>query len=270
MFSVRPTLAFNGISGAVGVPGQIPWEIIVAYFLIALAVAFVLGKKTGGLGSFTTLDYVFIGIGAAFAVVWEFFIGAFLGGFIPRGLSTYISIGFWGGQLLTMMVVAALVRKVGVGMISFVVYSFLGDLFHYGFGGEPIYFFYEALTYGLFLDLMIAVTGGNIFAVKSSLKASAQIATTSPEGQATATVTQTSASSSKLVALMVIEGAIIGFLFSFPDPLFYDGFFAPFLTGGTVNWQTIYFLLSAFIPGGVIVGGFAGVVANRIARALGQ
>ncbi|MEM0118763.1 MAG: hypothetical protein QXV32_10005 [Conexivisphaerales archaeon] len=263
-------MTFNGIKGLVGVPGQIPWEIIVGYFIVALAVAFVLGKKTGGLGAFTTLDYVFIGIGAAFAVVWEFFIGAFLGGFIPRGISTYISIGFWGGQLLTMMVVAALVRKVGVGMISFVVYSFLADLFHYGFGGEPIYFFYEALTYGLFLDLMIAVTGGNIFAVKSSLKASAQVAATSHDDQATTTVAHTGSSSSKLVALMVIEGAIIGLLFSFPDPLFYDGFFAPFLTGGYVNWQTIFFLLSAFIPGGVIVGGFAGVVANRIARALGQ
>ena len=254
-------MAFNGISGALNVPFQIPWEYVLGYFIVALAIAFIIGKKTGGLGSFTTLDYVFIGIGAAFAVVWEFFIGAFLGGFVPRGLSNYISIVFWGGQLLTMMVVAALVRKVGVGMISFVVYSFVADLFHYGFGGEPIYFFYEALTYGLFLDLMIAFTGGNVFAVKSSMKASSDSTGASGGG-----------SSSKLVAIMLVEGAIIGFLFAFPDPIIYGGFFSPFINGtsATVNWQSIYATLTAFIVGGIPVGAFGGFVANRVSRALGQ
>ena len=254
-------MTFNGISGAVNVPFQIPWEYVLGYFAVALAVAFILGRKTGGLSSFTTLDYVFIGIGAAFAVVWEFFIGAFLGGFVPRGLGSYISIGFWGGQLLTMMVVAALVRKVGVGMLSFVVYSFVADLFHYGFGGEPMYFVYEALTYGLILDLMIAFTGGNIFAVKSSMKASSESTGASGGG-----------SSRKLVAIMVIEGAIIGFFFAFPDPVFYGGFFSPFINGtaATVNWQSIYATLFAFIVGGVPVGAFAGVVANRVSRSLGQ
>jgi hypothetical protein len=252
-------MAFNGISGALNVAGQIPWEYVVGYFVVALIIALVLGKKTGGLSSFTTLDYVFIGIGAAFAVVWEFFIGAFLGSFVPRGLTNYISIGFWGGQLLTMMVVAALVRKVGVGMISFVVYSFLGDLFHYGFGGEPIYFFYEALTYGLFLDLMIAFTGGNIFAVKSSLKASAESTGSSGGG-----------SSGRLLVVMIIEGAIIGGLFAFPSPIFYSGFFSPFISGGIVSWQTIYTVLAAYLISGIPAGAIAAVIANRVSRALGQ
>jgi hypothetical protein len=252
--------SFNGIQGAINVPGQLPWFYVVGYFVAALIIAFIIGRRTGGLGQFTTLDWVFIGIGAAFAVVWQFFIGSFLGGFVPSGLSNYISIGFWGGQLLSMMVVAALVRKVGVGMVSFVVYSFLGDLFHYGFGGEPVYFFYEALTYGLFLDLMIAFTGGNIFAVKSSLKASAESTGDAKGG----------GSSGKLVSIMVVEGAIIGFLFAFPDPIIYSGFFASFLSGFTPNWQNNYSLLTAFLISGVPAGAVAAVLANRIARALGQ
>lgn len=253
-------MAFNGITGAINVAGQLPWYYVVGYFLVALIIAFVIGRRTKGLGTFTTLDWVFIGIGAAFAVVWQFFIGSFLGGFVPSGLSNYISIGFWGGQLLSMMVIAALVRKVGVGMVSFVVYSFLGDLFHYGFGGEPVYFFYEALTYGLFLDLMIAFTGGNIFAVKSSMKASAESMGEAKGG----------GSSGKLVGVMVVEGAVIGLLFALPDPIIYSGFFSSFLSGYTPNWQQNYATLFAYIVSGIPVGAVAGILANRIARALGQ
>lgn len=252
-------MGFNGINGQINVPGQLPWFYIVGYFAVALVIAVIIGLRRKGFANFTTLDWVYIGIGSAFAVVWQFFIGSFLGGFVPSGLSNYISIAFWGGQLLSMMVIAAVVRKVGVGMTSFLVYTFLGDLFHYGFGGEPVYFFYEALTYGLFLDLMLAFTGGNIFAVKSSMMASAEAKGATGGG-----------SSSKLVAIMVVEGGIIGFLFAFPDPIIYSGFFSAFLNGYTPDWQSNYALLTAFLISGVPAGAVAGVLANRIARALGQ
>ena len=253
-------MGFNGIDGAINVAGQLQWYYVIGYFIVALIIAGFIGWRRRSFGGFTTLDWVFIGIGAAFAVVWQFFIGSFLGSFVPSSLTNYVSIGFWGGQLLSMMVVAALVRKVGVGMVSFVVYSFLGDLFHYGFGGEPVYFFYEALTYGLFLDLMIAFTGGDIFAVKSSMKASAESMGEAKGG----------GSSRKLVATMVVEGGIIGFLFAFPDPIIYSGFFSAFLNGYTPNWQSNYATLTAFIVSGIPAGAVAGVLANRIARALGQ
>lgn len=253
-------MGFNGIAGSLNQVGQIPWEYVVGYFVVALIVAFVLGRKTGGLSSFTTLDFVYIGIGVAFAVVWQWFIGAFLGGFVPAGLTTYISIGYIGGQLITMMVIAALVRKVGVGVTSFVVYSFLSDIFHYGFGGEPMYFIYEGLTYGLFLDLVIAFTGGNIFAAKSSAKASVE--TTGAVGGG--------GSSAKLVAIMIIEGAIVGFLFAFPDPIIYSAFFSPFINGAKVDWQTIYTTLDAYIISGIPAGAFGGIIANRVSRAMGQ
>jgi len=253
-------MGFNGIVGTLDQVGQIPWEYVVGYFAIALVVAFVLGRKTGGLSRFTTLDFVYIGIGVAFAVVWQWFIGSFLNGFLPGGVRTYVDFGFIGGQLITMMVVATLVRKVGVGITSFVVYSFLSDIFHYGFGGEPMYFVYEGLTYGLFLDLMIAFTGGNIFASKSSAKASTE-----------ATGMTGGGSSAKLTTIMIVEGAVVGFLFAFPDPLIYSGFFANFINGpGSVNWQTIYTNLTAFIISGIPAGAIGGIIANRVSRALGQ
>jgi len=241
-------------------PGQLGWYYVIGYFIVALIIALFIAWRKKGFAQFTTLDWVFIGIGAAFAVVWQFFIGSFLGGLLPSGIATYVPIAFWGGQLFSMMVIAVLVRKVGVGMISFVVYSFLGDLFHYGFGGEPIYFFYEALTYGLFLDLMIAFTGGDIMAVKSSMKASAESMGGAKGG----------GSSRKLVILMIIEGAIIGFLFAFPDPIIYSGFFASFINGYTVTWQSNYATLTSYIVSGIPGGAIAAILSNRIARALGQ
>jgi hypothetical protein len=254
-------MGFNGIAGTVDQVGQIPWEYVIGYFIIALAIAIVLGKKTGGLSRFTTLDFVYIGIGVAFAVVWQWFIGAFLNGFLPSGIGSYVDFGFIGGQLITMMVVATLVRKVGAGITSFVIYSFLSDIFHYGFGGEPMYFIYEGLTYGLFLDLTIAFTGGNIFAAKSSAMASVESTGTSGGG----------GSSWKLVALMLIEGGIVGFFFAFPDPIIYSGFFYNVINGpGAVNWQTIYATLFRYIVSGIPAGALGGVIANRVSRALGQ
>jgi len=253
-------MGFNGIVGTLNQVGQIPWEYVIGYFLIALAIAFVLGKKTGGLSRFTTLDFVYIGIGVAFAVVWQWFIGSFLNGFLPGSAGTYIDIGFIGGQLITMMVVVTLVRKVGAGVTSFVIYSFLSDIFHYGFGGEPMYFIYEGLTYGLFLDLMLAFTGGDIFASKSSAKASMESTGATGGG-----------SSTKLTAIMIIEGAAVGFLFAFPDPIIYSGFFANFINGpGAVNWQTIYATLGRNIISGIPAGAIGGLIANRVSRALGQ
>lgn len=252
-------MGFNGIAGSLNQVGQIPWEYVAGYFVIALVVAFVLGKKTGGLSSFNTLDFVYVGIGAAFASVWQFFIGAFLGGFLPGSVSAYVDIGYLGGQLITMFVIVALVRKVGAGMISFVVYTFLSDIFHYGFGGEPVYFIYEALTYGLFLDITLALTGGNIFGVKSSIKASVESTATSGGG-----------SSGKLYALMIIEGAIVGAIFQIPDPIIYGAFFGPFLNASKVNWQTIYFTIERYLVTGIPAGALGGVIANRVARAIGQ
>lgn len=205
-------MGFNGISGAVNEPGELPWEVVVGYFAIALAIVYIIGKKYGGLKALTTLDLVYIGIGGAFAMVWEFYIGSFIGRFLPS--TPFVSVGFWG-RLIIVFIVAGLVRKAGVGMLTLFIYDFLSDLFHYGFGGEPMFFIYETLTYGLFVDLMIVFTKGKIFGI----------------GYIPKEVDQPSAVSvSRTNVLAALEGGILGALWALPDPLFYEGFFGPFIT----------------------------------------
>ncbi|AHC51997.1 hypothetical protein SUSAZ_08675 [Sulfolobus acidocaldarius SUSAZ] len=236
-------MSFNGIGFYTNKPGEIPVEVIAAYFIIALVVVFIFGKRTGGLKAFKTIDWVYIGIGAAAAYIWQFIIGAVAGGAIPSGLTNFIQIPFWG-RIFIIFIVAGLVRKVGVGMISLFLFDLLSSLFHYGFSGEPMFFIYEALTYGLFIDLMIAFTGGKIFGLGL---------TKGP---------------TYVNAISALEGAILGVLWSIPDPIFFYGFFDPFIYGAIVNWSRILFILVASIPGDVIVGILAGLSANRVGKAV--
>ncbi|AWR97922.1 hypothetical protein DFR86_10490 [Acidianus sulfidivorans JP7] len=264
-------MGFNGISGFVNQPGEIPWEIVVLYFAIAIAIAFFFGKKTGGLKGFSTLDLVYIGIGAAFSVVWEFYIGAFLGKFIPS--NPFISVGFLG-RLVIVFIVVGLVRKVGTGILTLAIFDILGDLFHYGFGGEPVFLIYESLTYGLFLDLLVAFTGGQPFGISTFKRVMARgkptITKSTPTVSNDGEEEEVSTYKPISYGLAAVEGAIIGALWAFPDPLFYDGFFKPFLYGGYVDWGKIIFNIEAFLPGDIIMGIIAGILAIIIARAVGQ
>ncbi|AWR94140.1 hypothetical protein [Acidianus brierleyi] len=236
-------MGFNGIGFYTSIPGEIPVPIVVAYFVIAFLVAIILGKRNGGLKAFSTIDWVYIGIGAAAAYVWEFIIGAIIGRIIPSGISTFVDPSFWG-RMFIVFIVAALVRKVGVGMISLFLFDILGDLFHYGFSGEPMFFIYESLTYGLFVDLAIAATGGKLFGIGIS-KGLGYVA-----------------------ALAAIEGGIIGLLWAIPDPIFYRAFFDPLIYGATVNYARVVYDLIAFIPGDVAIGILAGLSANRVEKAV--
>ncbi len=154
--------------------------------------------------------------------------------------------------MFILLIVAALVRKPGTGILSLLIFNILSDLFFYGFGGEPMYTIYEALTYGLFLDLVIVASRGKLFGIgyKSS------------NGPSVATKT--------VVGLAILEGVIIGILFAIPDPIFYLGFFRPLISGAIVNWATIQFDFLAFIPGDVIIGILGALAGQRIAKAVGQ
>ncbi|MDG7035354.1 MAG: hypothetical protein JRN37_03090 [Nitrososphaerota archaeon] len=238
-------MGFNGIAGSLSSPGQIPWPIIFGYFVIAIGIAVWVGRRNGGLGRLNTLDYVYIGVGGAFAVVWDFYLGAFIGRAIPS--TPFFDISFIG-EFLIVLVIVSVVRKFGVGMLTMFVYTLLGDLFHYGFGGEPVYLFYEALTYGLFFDLMIVASRGNIFGVAGKIRNS--VNTTRWVGS--------------------LEGAIIGYLFgAIPYAIFWLGFFAPFVYGGVVTWGRIYFLLWAYGISNVPVGILGSFIARRVATAVG-
>jgi len=245
-------MAFNGIKGAVDVPGQLPWEVVVGYFAVALAIVYYLGKKYGALKKFTTLDLVYIGIGGAFAMVWEFYIGSFIGRFLPS--TPFIGVGFWG-RLIIVFIVAGLVRKVGVGMLTLFVFDLLADLFHYGFGGQPVFFVYESLTYGLFVDLMVVFTKGKIFGIGYTPK---------EVNQPHAVLVR------RTNVLAALEGGILGALWALPSPLFYSGFFKPFIFGAVPNWGKIVFDILAHLPGDIVMGIIGGILAYYVARAVGQ
>lgn len=247
-------MVLNGIEGNLNVPGMIPWEIIVAYFAIALGFVFYYSMRNGGLKGFKTVDFVYIGIGAAFTVVWEFFIGPLLDKIVPPGLSAFVGFGFFG-RIIILFIVAGLVRKPGVGMLSLAIFDILGDIFHYGFSGEPVFVFYEALTYGLFIDIAITIKRGNLFGdfnTRSSGRGLGSFA--QKHGEVFAGLT----------------GAIIAFTWAFPDPFFYKAFFGPFLYGSIVNWQTILVSFVEAIPGNIVFGIIAGLIALRVTRVLGQ
>lgn len=250
-------MGFNGIGGYLNSPGMIPWEIVVLYFVGAGIFAFFYGKNHGAGPKFKTVDLVYIGIGAAFTTVWEFFVGPFLNKFVPSGLTAYIDFGFFG-RILIVFIVAGLVRKVGAGMLTLFIFNLLGDIFHYGFSGEPIYTIYEVLTYGLFMDLMIAVTNGHLFGIGSTQEEEVK--------------------GNELTKILngyrnfapAIMGALVGFLWAIPDNVMYSGFFSPFLYGGVVNWQTITFNFGAAIPGNIVFGVIAAYIAVRVSTVLGQ
>ncbi len=251
-------MGFNGIGGYLNSPGMIPWEIVVVYFVAVLVFVFAFSRKTGGEPKFKTVDLVYIGVGSAFVVVWEFFIGPFLDKFVPAGATAYIGFGFFG-RILIVLVIAGLVRKVGTGMLTMFIFNLLGDIFHYGFGGEPIYTVYETLTYGLFVDVIIAVTKGHLFGIGAKIEEGKQAAK-----QALASLSR------RALIVPAVTGGFIGLLWAIPGNVLYPGFFSPFLYGGIVNWQSIIFSFFASLPGNIIFGIIAGLIAVRISRVLGQ
>jgi hypothetical protein len=257
-------MGFNQIGGYTNVPGEIPWEIVAVYFLAASAIAIYLGRRGGGLRKFSTLDLVYIAVGGALAMVWEFNVGSLI------KTPSFIDIGFYG-RLFILLIVAALVRKVGAGMLTMFVFNLLSDQFHYGYGGEPMYFIYECLTYGLFIDLLIAFTGGKIFGVGITEQVGQKVnRKVGPVTVGAQTISPNMGGKPYLspATLAVIEGAILGFLMAFPDPLFYGGFFNPFLYGGVVDWGRIVFNIATFIPLDTFVGALSGLVALRVSRVI--
>ncbi|BFI75293.1 hypothetical protein [Sulfurisphaera ohwakuensis] len=224
-------MVFNHIEGNVNIPGEIPWEIVLIYFVVAPTLLYLIARKENIIKKFTTLDYVYIGIGAAIATVWEFFIGSFLDRVIAI---SYIDLAFWG-RMLILIIVVAIIRKFGAGMLSLVVFDVLADAAHYGWSGQPLFFIYEGLTYGLFIDLIIVITKGRPF-----------------EGKYAA-----------------LQGALVGFLWSLPDPLLWEGFLRPFMYGGIVNWDKIGFDILMSFPFTIIVGAIAALTSVKVARAIG-
>ncbi|EQD31803.1 hypothetical protein B1B_17977, partial [mine drainage metagenome] len=172
------------------------------------------------------------------------------------------------GRLIALLIVAGLVRKVGVGMTAMFIFNLLSDLISYGFSGEPMYFMYEMLTYGLTMDVVIAIAGNNLFGIRSQTRR--PTAGNEKTGARSNPSPRNPFSKLPAVYLAAIEGVAIGVFWAVPEPLFYSGFIAPFLYGGVVDWAAILFGIIAFIPSALIIGAIGGMITLRIVKAVGQ
>lgn len=226
---------FNGIKGDINIPGEIPWEFVLLYYVLAPTILYIVAKKEGLVKRFTTIDWVYVGIGSAFATAWEFYVGSFIDRLVPVSIGGFIDLAFWG-RMIILVIVASLVRKFGVGMVSLFVFDVLADLFHYGFGGQPLYFIYESLTYGLFIDLILVVSRGKLM-----------------QGS---------------YVISAIQGAVIGLLWALPEPIIYEMFYRPFIYGAVVNVSKAVFALETQLALIWIAGLLGGIIAHRVQRSV--
>jgi hypothetical protein len=84
--------------------------------------------------------------------------------FLPNGIYPLINPPVWF-RIITSFIVVALVRKVGSGITVFTAYDLISDFIYFSFKGEPLWLVEDALTYGLFMDIAIFLTKGNLFGI---------------------------------------------------------------------------------------------------------
>ncbi len=264
---------FNGIEGNLNVPGEIPIWMAVLYFVIVGGVyaASIAMKRV----KFNTLDLVYIGIGGALSVVLEFYVGPLFSRLVPKVPGLDLSFAL---RLFMVTIFAAIIRKPGSAAAMLAIFDLLGDQFHYGYSGEPVYLIYEALTYGFFIDFVTFISGNHLFGIglKNMSAARMLLAGFFPASRATKSVqTQVLEEEEEnkrdlsWVPLVLAQAVLIGVLVSTADPIFYDGFFGPLVSGAVVNWASITFKFLSYIPWNVATVFLAGIVARRIAKVLG-
>ena len=217
-------------------PGITPLPIVLGYFTAAAVIAFLIIWKAKP--KFSTIDLVYIGIGGAFVATADHILGDMI--FLPNGIYPLINPPVWF-RIITSFIVVALVRKVGSGIAVFTVYDLISDFIHFGFRGEPLWLIEDALTYGLFMDVAIFITKGNLFGILNSDKFKQNLSA-------------------------IVEGLLLGFAFSFVHPFFTYGFIAPLVFGFTPNQERVLYLFVTYMAGDVVISTITGLLALRISR----
>jgi len=139
--------------------------------------------------------------------------------------------------------VVALVRKVGSGITVFTAYDLISDFIHFGFKGEPLWLVEDALTYGLFMDIAIFITKGNLFGILDNDKLKQNLSA-------------------------IVEGLLLGFAFSFVHPFFTYGFIAPLTFGFIPNQERVLYLFVTYMAGDAVISPIAGILALRVSRVI--
>ncbi|MEM0068724.1 MAG: hypothetical protein QXV17_11900 [Candidatus Micrarchaeaceae archaeon] len=217
-------------------PGVTPLPIILGYFVIVTIIIIILLLKAKP--KFNAIDLAIIGVGGALVAIFDHIIGDAI--FLPSGIYPIINPPVWF-RIFVFFITVGVVRKVGSGITTMAVYDIVSDLIHFGFTGEPLWLLEDILTYGAIVDIAIFITRGKIFGIGEKRDQ---------------------------LLLAILEGGIIGFVFSFIHPFFTYGFFAPLIFGFIPNQARIMYLFITYIPGTTFVGAISAIIANRVSKVI--
>ncbi|MEM0264246.1 MAG: hypothetical protein QXQ01_07860 [Saccharolobus sp.] len=217
-------------------PGVTPLPIILGYFVIVTIIIIILLLKAKP--KFNAIDLAIIGVGGALVAIFDHIIGDAI--FLPSGIYPIINPPVWF-RIFVFFITVGVVRKVGSGITTMAVYDIVSDLLHFGFTGEPLWLLEDILTYGAIVDIAIFITRGKIFGIGEKRDQ---------------------------LLLAILEGGIIGFVFSFIHPFFTYGFFAPLIFGFIPNQARIMYLFITYIPGTTFVGAISAIIANRVSKVI--
>lgn len=217
-------------------PGVTPLPIILGYFVIVTIIIIILLLKAKP--KFNAIDLAIIGVGGALVAIFDHIIGDAI--FLPSGIYPIINPPVWF-RIFVFFITVGVVRKVGSGITTMAVYDIVSDLLHFGFTGEPLWLLEDILTYGAIIDIAIFITRGKIFGIGEKRDQ---------------------------LLLAILEGGIIGFIFSFIHPFFTYGFFAPLIFGFIPNQARIMYLFITYIPGTTFVGAISAIIANRVSKVI--
>ncbi|MEM3188970.1 MAG: hypothetical protein QXR72_12200 [Saccharolobus sp.] len=217
-------------------PGVTPLPIILGYFVIVTIIIIILLLKAKP--KFNAIDLAIIGVGGALVAIFDHIIGDAI--FLPSGIYPIINPPVWF-RIFVFFITVGVVRKVGSGITTMAVYDIVSDLLHFGFTGEPLWLLEDILTYGAIVDIAIFITRGKIFGIGEKRDQ---------------------------LLLAILEGGIIGFIFSFIHPFFTYGFFAPLIFGFIPNQARIMYLFITYIPGTTFVGAISAIIANRVSKVI--
>lgn len=200
----------------------IPWQLIAVLLVVYVGavVAYWAIKRP----SLTTRDTVYMGLVAALLVIYHFFLTPLLPTLAV--LSAFFDLSMIG-MIYLLLTVASLVGKPGAVGLTIIVYDLLGDLVHYGFGGEPFWIVGDAMAYAMILDIWLIFRDGGMM--------------TAARGRV-----------GRL--LPFLDGALGGVSYAISVPLFFMGFWGSFVHGFIFNPAMIEFRTLAALPEGVVFG----------------
>ncbi|MGC8557796.1 MAG: hypothetical protein ACP5NC_02235 [Nitrososphaeria archaeon] len=196
----------------------IPWPVmvlLVAIYLGSLLVYWNADKKRPIL---TTRDASYIGLAAAILVVYNYFVAPLLPS--VSILNDFFNISMIG-DIYLLLLVAALVGKPGSVGITIIVFDLLGDITHYGFGGEPFWIIGDVIAYAFIIDMWLIIRKNKFMSTRG---------------------------------MSFLDGVIGGIAYSVSVPLFFMGFWGSFVHGYLFNPNFVVFRTLASLPEGIVFG----------------